>query len=533
MQAYITHFSYFQRKQLITTCAFLLIFYAATTGHAQDTVEVSNDGLLGWYTDMQIASDGYPVIATYDNTLGVVHVIDCGDSACSDSQRSVSILSAGVDAGRSIKLLVNASDEIVVLYRDNAAGNLLLTACGTDCSTNNQTIIIAGQGGNAGWHVNAALNGSQVHVVYRDDTGAQANWSVQHRLCDLNTLICGPAQTIATVSSAGGFPAIALDDTGHPVIAYRDGATNTVNYTRCTATDCSSQAPISITNSANHAEGYFNNAYMGNGQITIASYGVRDGVAQDVIRVFTCEANACTNPGSQTISTDAAGLFLDVTHDANGNPLLGFYDLTNDRPALLTCTQPDCSDLPTPTPVAANQRGYFTAIGVNGTQTLLAFSNYAQGDDLLLYNSALSGDLPPLVQSTTPVDGTRNATTTQTISVQFSEAVDLAADALKLACDDSTTASSSTANGVTSSSLTISATAGTTCTATVQASAVTDTNSNLMPRDYRFSFTVADGAAPQASVPATIGTHDRVTVSFDQPVNLHGDGAGKRCHGHE
>ncbi len=108
-------------------------------------------------------------------------------------------------------------------------------------------------------------------------------------------------------------------------------------------------------------------------------------------------------------------------------------------------------------------------------------------------------DLPPSVSTTTPLDGATGVAASSNVTVNFSETVDAAADAVTIDCPSGSAISASglPASGVSSVALDPSADlpAGEVCQVTVHASLVTDLDgsSDTMVADYSFSFTVDSG----------------------------------------
>jgi hypothetical protein len=120
-------------------------------------------------------------------------------------------------------------------------------------------------------------------------------------------------------------------------------------------------------------------------------------------------------------------------------------------------------------------------------------------------NQAVPAELAPSVASTVPANGATGVSTSATLTVTFSEAVDVTAGAFALECPVATPVAFTVspvlpATGATVFTLTPSAAlpAATTCTATVFAANVTDTDlvdpPDNMAADYVWTFTT--GAAP-------------------------------------
>lgn len=157
-------------------------------------------------------------------------------------------------------------------------------------------------------------------------------------------------------------------------------------------------------------------------------------------------------------------------------------------------------------------------------------------DDVQLIGD-LAGDTAPAVSSTTPASGATDVPVGTTITVNFSESVDVAMGAFTVACPTgSPVAFSSTptlpANDTNSVVLTPSSNlpGGTVCTVTVDAAKVTDNDGtpNTMAANYNWSFTTISDTAPSVSstTPADNATNvaadASVSVTFNEDVNFSG-----------
>jgi predicted extracellular nuclease len=152
-----------------------------------------------------------------------------------------------------------------------------------------------------------------------------------------------------------------------------------------------------------------------------------------------------------------------------------------------------------------------------------------------------TGDLPPTVTTTTPANGAPNVAVNTNIAIGFSESVDVTANAFTLECPTGTpVAFSSTpalpAAGITGVTLdpTADLPLNTTCTVTVVASQVTDTDGTpqQMAADHVFSFTTVaanvcntaftpiysiQGSGSSAAITGAVTTQGVVVGDFEGP----------------
>lgn len=220
----------------------------------------------------------------------------------------------------------------------------------------------------------------------------------------------------------------------------------------------------------------------------------------------------------------------------------------------------DALDFVTPNPTAplgalngndpANQTSLdhtITGLSIAVGQTIFVRwvdGNISGADDMLAIDDVIVGtggsvDLPPSVQSTSPVDGASGVAPAVVLSVQFSEAVTTAANWLGLVCTQSGTVAGVTSGSGASRSYTpVSALRnGESCTATVLATAVTDLDGtpDPMTQNRVFGFTIAPDVAPTvlSTTPANgatgVALASNLVVRFSEPVTLATDWYALTC----
>lgn len=176
------------------------------------------------------------------------------------------------------------------------------------------------------------------------------------------------------------------------------------------------------------------------------------------------------------------------------------------------------------------------------TCTVTVFANGVTDDDSIDppdtmvadYSFSFSTDAAPEVTTTTPSDGATEVTTTPSISVTFSEAVNVTTDAFVLACPAGTAVALTNTTGTgPATAFTLEPNAAlppnTTCEMTVVAGEVTDADSvdppDTMVSDFTFSFTTDAAPTVTATTPVD-GASDLptdtadISVVFSEPVNV-------------
>ncbi|MFN3628722.1 MAG: ExeM/NucH family extracellular endonuclease, partial [Casimicrobiaceae bacterium] len=161
-------------------------------------------------------------------------------------------------------------------------------------------------------------------------------------------------------------------------------------------------------------------------------------------------------------------------------------------------------------------------------------STYGPGGTMRYDNVRVSGlasvtDTPPSITTVDPANGATNVSTSAAITLTFSEAVDVAAGGLTLVCGSMTQAFSGVpASNVTSLTLTPAAPlpAGTSCTVTVQATAVTDRDGTADPMSADFSSSFTTASSVPVNTPPTIAADPafspRLFVNAASPSRVSG-----------
>jgi hypothetical protein len=191
-------------------------------------------GIVGLSTAIAIRDSGLPIISYYDSS-GALKVYDCQDRTCSvgtgrtlDDDGIV-----GLDSGIAIR----DSGLPIISYWDVANGALKVYDCAdAACSGTGTARTLDDAGGNFGGHTSIAIRDSGRPIIsYHDDT----NGSLKVYDCSNAACSTGAARTLDdALGTFEGFPAIAIRDSGRPIISYHDETNIDLKVYSCGDADC-------------------------------------------------------------------------------------------------------------------------------------------------------------------------------------------------------------------------------------------------------------------------------------------------------
>lgn len=293
--------------------------YAATP----TVVTVDNAANVGYYSSLAINSSGNAVIGYFDDSNNDLKLAICNDLGC--SAPNVQMLAPSGGQGTYTSLQLAAGNIPVIAYYTFPAEDMRLLRCNdAACSAFSDNIVDSGQ---AGSHNSMVLNSSGNPVMSYYDAGGVNG--------DLRVAICAnPTCTASTITSvdvsandAGLFTSLRLDSSGFPVIAYHDATTDSVNLARCHDTTCGS-ATLTVVDS------------------------------------------------SSFVGFDGISLQL----DSSGNPVMSYYDLTNNRLMLAHCTNATCTGVVINVVDDLGNVGQYSSMKLDGGLPVISYYDATNGD---------------------------------------------------------------------------------------------------------------------------------------------------------
>jgi len=142
----------------------------------------------------------------------------------------------------------------------------------------------------------------------------------------------------------GASNSMVLNSAGNPVLSYYDSTNNRLKLAVCPDSTCSGTPTIRFLNPAGGGGTWPSMALDSAGNPRI---GFMDGNNND-LKLAVCSDSTCsTTPTIRTLdSVGDAGNDISLVLNSAGNPLISYYDETNDRLKLAICSDPTCSAAP-------------------------------------------------------------------------------------------------------------------------------------------------------------------------------------------
>ncbi len=124
---------------------------------------------------MMIGRDGFPIVAFRETEKSDVHVVACGDVACTQETRTQTIVDDGGERGDKVgaflQIIAGNDSNPVLAYRDETHGSVKLSICGDQvCSREKRAfqVVDGGDGSDLGHDLSMKSSGGFLYLAYRD-----------------------------------------------------------------------------------------------------------------------------------------------------------------------------------------------------------------------------------------------------------------------------------------------------------------------------------------------------------------------------
>lgn len=291
-------------------------------------------GNVGTYASIAIGLDGLPIIAYYDSTNQGLKTYKCIDVACSSG---TTVLIDSGNVGRSTDIAVFPTNgHVVISYYDAGAGNLKVARClAQNCAGTVSITTINDTANDVGEYNSLVIDGNPMIAYY--DTTTQ-NLKIVRCTTD-NCLAHEPPVILDNGGNVGRYPSLAVDGSGMPIVAYRDASNQTLKMVRCQTTSCSAATSVRVVDDGTNA-GLYASLAVGPSGVPFVAY--QDSASND-LRSTLCTSVDCASNQRSTLDTIGnIGTFISVAIGESGLPVIAYRDATNASLKLVACGTRAC-----------------------------------------------------------------------------------------------------------------------------------------------------------------------------------------------
>jgi hypothetical protein len=300
---------------------------SCSAGNVSQTIDDPAES-VGAYSSIALGADGLPVISHRDNTAGGLRVTKCGNATCTAGNVSTTIDTLGAQVGYFTSIEVPSDGLPVVAHYNNAAGAPRVTKCGNPfCTAGNVSTTIDDVANTVGFNISLAIGVDGLPILaYQDITAAAV------RVTKCGNAACTAGNVSTTVDDptniVGNYTSIAIGADGLPVIAYQDQTTAGLRVTHCGNAACTAGNVSTTVDDVANGSGYYSSIAIGGDGLPVIAH-TEDAVL--ALRVTKCGNAACTAGNVSSTVDDPpqnTGLYTSIAVGADGLPVIAHQDLT-------------------------------------------------------------------------------------------------------------------------------------------------------------------------------------------------------------
>jgi len=208
---------------------------------------VESTGDVGADTSMVLAADGLPVIAHWDVGNDALRLADCGNAACTTAA-TAAVTGTG-EGGRSPSLALDTGGRPVISFSAAVTGALKLAHCAVPtCISFSNSIEAINPGPDAsGTALALDAAGNPIVAFHKTSLGALAVAHCNDPNCSLAVSGGESVEIPDPGPGVGSAPAVHLDAAGRPLIAYYDQAQGDLKFAACGDVGCTPALASVIT----------------------------------------------------------------------------------------------------------------------------------------------------------------------------------------------------------------------------------------------------------------------------------------------
>ena len=207
------------------------------------------------------------------------------------------------------------------------------------------------------------LLGSAIITLLAVALGSGVPWDAQP-----GSAGAGGGNVIVTVDTTGIWTSLALDSSGNPVVSYYDPIDDDLRILHCSNPNCSSGNSVTLPDTEGDV-GWFTSLVLDADGNPVVSYYDN---TNDDLKILHCNDPDCAGDDESITSPDrpgAPGMWSSLVLDASGNPVVSYFGDTLNDLKILHCNDPDCAgdDESITTPDTSGSVGTHTSLVLDGS----------------------------------------------------------------------------------------------------------------------------------------------------------------------
>tara|TARA_B100000029_G_scaffold401873_1_gene401170 strand:- start:197 stop:2812 length:2616 start_codon:yes stop_codon:yes gene_type:complete len=302
-------------------------------GTVFQSIDAGNVGASN--TSLAIGPDGFPGVAYYGSGGGLRY-LKCSTHDCSEA--AVAVVDGSGNVGKNASLAFGTDGLPVISYLDVTDGDLRTAHCADTSCTAGTTVSILDSAGVTGWYTSIAIGADGLPII------------AYHGFVDNDLKVakclskdCSTGATITSVDAVGFTGAntsISITNGGEPLIAYRTIATRDIKVARCTLPDCSSGTAIVTVVDDVDSSSETSITFDAQGYPVISFYDSTN----KALRLIHCSDRGCANAVNvATVDSELnAGWYASVTLGADGNPIIAYQHRDSEDLVVMHCANAFC-----------------------------------------------------------------------------------------------------------------------------------------------------------------------------------------------
>ncbi len=326
---------------LAVMMASLFLWVGSVGANSIETVDW--EGSVGQFSSLALDAEGFPVVSYHDVANRDLKVLHCNDANCAGGDESMVSVDTEGSVGAYTSLALDADGYPVVSYYHLTNGDLKVLHCNdANCAGGDESIVSVDTEGFVGQYTSLALDADGYPVVsYYDATND-----------DLKLLHCNDAncaggdesiESVDTEGNVGQYTSLALDADGYPVVSYYDATNDDLKLLHCNDANCAGGDESIVSVDTEGFVGADNSLALDADGYPVVSY-------YDVIKgdpkLLHCNDANCTGGDESIESVDTegnVGWYTSLALDADGYPVVSYYDVDNGDLKVAHCNDANCT----------------------------------------------------------------------------------------------------------------------------------------------------------------------------------------------